>query len=141
MKTIKFIAIFSLTLFSFWGYTQWEDNGMDLGGFYEQMALSDAHMEETMRFTSQEDEADYWKDQLNFEKKLKEKEYSAYKIYIFYKRRAYQSHQAECDITVNHGKGYNRQALFYSAQGIPGENGPGDVSVDPKPNSLASKQN
>ncbi len=140
MKPIKFIIICALTCYSFWGYPQREAALGDDYGFYQRMALNDAYMEESMRFDSQEDEADYWRDQLNFEKQLKQKAYSSYKTYIFYKSKAYLSHQSECDIKVNHGRGYNRQALFYITQGMEIERAARDISRGLKPISMTMRR-
>ncbi len=117
MKLKGIIAMCFLLSFANWGFGQGVDIVEQNLEFYRQMALNDAHMEEDLVFSSEEDEADYWKDQFRFEKELKEKEYSAYKNYIHYKRIAYLEHQSECDIAENHGNGYLAQANFYASQG------------------------
>lgn len=107
-----------LTLMSYSGHTQGTETDIAFFEFYESIALRDAQLEATLVFTSEEDESDYWKDQLNFEKRLKKELYRAYKTYIFFKRKAYQEHQKECDIVAYHGNGYNTKALFYEVHGI-----------------------
>lgn len=102
---------------SYWGFGQGTEFVEQNLEFYRIMALNDAQMEEDLVFSSEEDEADYWRDQFQFEKELKEKEYSAYKNYIHFKRIAYLEHQSECEIAENHGKGYLAQADFYASQG------------------------
>ncbi|WP_372974247.1 hypothetical protein [Muriicola sp.] len=139
MKTFKSIVILVFAFVVYWGYTQGEGIPVDNLEFYQQMALSDAQLEASLRFSSLEDETDYWKDQLSFEKQLKEKEYSAYKTYIYYKRKAYHMHQEECDIKENHGKGYNIQALFYQTQGKTIETEMVNSSGDLKPVSLVTR--
>jgi hypothetical protein len=81
------------------------------------MAIEDALMEQSLNFALEEDEMDYWKDQRNFEKTLKQENYTAYKTYIFFKRNSYLEHKQSCDIASEHGKGYNKQASFYTIQG------------------------
>lgn len=101
-----------------WGVRPQEDNGGEsVSRFYGSMAIEDALMEQNLNFALEEDEIDYWRDQRNFEKSLKLENYSAYKTYIFYKRRSYLEHKQSCDIASEHGKGYNKQALFYTTQG------------------------
>jgi len=101
-----------------WGVRPQEDNGgEDVSSFYRSMAIEDALMEQSLNFALEEDETDYWKDQRNFENTLKRENYTAYKTYIFYKRRSYLEHKQSCDIASEHGKGYNKQASFYTIQG------------------------
>jgi hypothetical protein len=85
--------------------------------FYSTMAIADAQIEQSLTFALEEDEMDYWTDQQNFEKSLKQENYTAYKTYIFFKRRSYLEHKQSCDIAAEHGKGYNKQASFYTIQG------------------------
>jgi len=101
-----------------WGVRPQEDKGGEsLTRFYRTMAIADALVEHSLNFTMEEDEMDYWKDQRNFERRLKQENYTAYKTYIFYKRRSYQEHEQSCDIAIEHGKGYNEQASFYTIHG------------------------
>jgi len=142
MKRFKTLAIILLASLSYLGHTQGIEADLGVLDFYQRMAISDALYEETLSFTSEEDEADYWKDQLNFEKQLKEVAYSAYKTYIFYKRKAYLDHQQDCDIARFHGKGYNKQASFYGIHGLRSAGREGDVTKNIGISSnLASKQN
>ncbi len=96
---------------------QEEIGGAPMASFYRSMAIEDSLMEQSLTFALEEDETDFWKDQRNFENSLKQENYTAYKTYIFYKRRAYLEHNKNCDISNEHGKGYNKQASFYSVQG------------------------
>ncbi|GGD47954.1 hypothetical protein [Muriicola marianensis] len=139
MTTLKSILIFICVLSVVWGYAQGDGTPVSILDFYQEMALNDAQMEASLRFSSPEDEADYWKDQLFFEKQLKEKEYTAYKTYIFYKRKAYRMHQEGCDIKANHGKGYNLQARFYHKHGSTEEEEKMNASGDLKPVSLVTR--
>ncbi len=101
-----------------WGLrAQEEMGGESVTSFYRTMAIEDALMEQSLNFALEEDEMDYWKDQRNFEKTLKQENYTAYKSYIFFKRRSYLEHKQSCDIASEHGIGYNKQALFYTTQG------------------------
>lgn len=128
MKLKRITACTFFLLLTFWGYTQMGEADKVILSYYQQRAISDAELEKTLKFSSVEDEVDYWKDQLNFEKQLKAEEYSAYKTYIFFKRKAYLEHQEECDILVNHGKGYHGQAFFYATHGVIGQKETGDIS-------------
>ncbi|NNJ89629.1 MAG: hypothetical protein HKP53_09515 [Eudoraea sp.] len=96
---------------------QEEKGGESETNFYGNMAITDALKEQSLAFVLEEDEMDYWKDQRNFEKSLKQENYTAYKTYIFFKRRSYLEHEQGCDIASEHGKGYNKQASFYTIQG------------------------
>ncbi|QBA63155.1 hypothetical protein [Muriicola soli] len=118
MKRILTAMITVLTLMSYTGHTQGKETDVAFFEFYESIAIRDAQLEAILEFTSEEDESDYWKDQLNFEKRLKKEKYRAYKTYIFFKRKAYQEHQKECDIVAYHGNGYNKKALFYEVHGM-----------------------
>ncbi|MBT8281001.1 MAG: hypothetical protein KJO16_05445 [Muriicola sp.] len=118
MKRILTAMITVLILVSYMGHTQGTEADIAFFEFYESIAIRDAQLEATLEFTSEEDESDYWKDQLNFEKRLKKEMYRAYKTYIFFKRKAYQEHQKECDIIAYHGNGYNNKALFYEVHGM-----------------------
>jgi len=101
-----------------WGFRAQEEKGEEsVASFYRNMAIEDAHLEQSLNFTLEEDEMDYWKDQRNFEKTLKQENYTAYKTYIFFKRNSYLEHKQSCDIASKHGKGYNKQASFYTIQG------------------------
>ncbi len=101
-----------------WGLRPQEEKGGESDtSFYRTMAIDDALMEQSLKFALEEDEMDYWKDQRNFEKTLKQENYTAYKTYIFFKRRSYLEHKQGCDIATNHGKGYNKQASFYAIHG------------------------
>ena len=101
-----------------WGFRAQEEEGVEsVNSFYRSMAIEDALMEQSLNFALEEDEMDYWKDQRNFEKTLKQENYTAYKTYIFFKRNSYLEHKKSCDIASEHGSGYNKQALFYTTQG------------------------
>ena len=117
MKSKGGMLLYFLLSLSYLGFGQGTATAERHLEFYRVMALNDARMEENLVFSTEEDETDYWKDQFRFEKELKEKEYSAYKNYIHYKRIAYLEHQSECEIAENHGKGYLAQAHFYASQG------------------------
>lgn len=121
MKFSRIIFSACLALFPLWANAQGVQSETEILDYYRQMAISDAQLEQTLVFQTPEDEADYWKDQLQFEKRLKEIAYSAYKTYIYFKGKVYLAHQEECDIAINHGKGYASQANFYSRQEEAGE--------------------
>ena len=113
MITIRKALTAVLVLISCLGYSQGVETDLAFSDFYEQMANRDARLEATLDFSTEEDEADYWRDQLNFEMRLKKDSYRAYKTYIYFKKKSYQEHQKECDIAQYHGKGYVKKALFY----------------------------
>ena len=132
MKPIRKALAALLVLISCLGYSQEAGTDLAFSDFYEQMALRDARLEATLEFTAEDDEADYWRDQLNFEMRLKKDSYRAYKTYIFYKRESYQEHQKECDIAQYHGKGYVNKALFYDIHGLSTSLEGGDVAKHAK---------
>ncbi len=101
-----------------WGVRPQEDKGGESdASFYRSMAIDDALLEQSLNFALEEDEMDYWKDQRNFENTLKQENYTAYKTYIYFKRRSYLEHKQSCDIASEHGKGYKKQASFYFIHG------------------------
>jgi len=117
MKTCITLLLILITSLPWGLFAQEEEGGEAVTGFYRSMAIEDALMEQSLNFALEDDEMDYWKDQRNFEKSLKQKNYTAYKTYISHKRKSYLQHKQSCDIASEHGKGYNKQALFYTTQG------------------------
>jgi hypothetical protein len=85
--------------------------------FYIQMAEKDARYEHSLQLDLVEDEADFWKDQKNFELGLKQTNYNAYKAYIQGKKEAYSEHEIHCDGACDHGAYYFAQASFYALHG------------------------
>ncbi|MGB5377311.1 hypothetical protein [Muriicola sp.] len=130
MKLIVKVLLLLITLLPWNVLPQEDKDGEDLTGFYRTMAIADAQMEQSLTFGLEEDEMDYWRDQYNFEKNLKQENYTAYKTYIFFKRRSYLEHQQGCDIATNHGKGYNKQASFYRVHGQVSLNGKRIGAID-----------
>ncbi|MEZ2413962.1 hypothetical protein ACA086_03295 [Muriicola sp. E247] len=129
-----------LVLMTCLGYSQEDGTDLAFSDFYKQMANRDARLEATLEFSTEDDEADYWRDQLNFEMRLKKDSYRAYKTYIYFKKKSYQEHQKECDIAQYHGKGYVKKALFYNIHGLSSSLEDGDVAKHTKiAPTLASK--
>ncbi len=93
-------------------------------GFYITLAFNDAHYEQQLQKFGAEDEADFWKDQRQFENKLLEKDPSFYQAYLNGKHIAYGRHQQQCNKDCHHSDLYLRQASYYAVKGtfeIPSE--------------------
>ncbi|MEM8999514.1 MAG: hypothetical protein AAGB24_04555 [Bacteroidota bacterium] len=80
--------------------------------FYLELAEKDASYEHDLKL-SEEDEADFWNDQHNFENGLKQTNAYAYLRYIYGKKKSYVRHQKVCDLTCTHSHFYYQKAAFY----------------------------
>lgn len=83
--------------------------------FYLQLAIRDSHYEQSLH--DDEDEADYWKDQKEFEQLLLAKNPTAFQTYINGKHIAYGQHHKKCVSKCTHSDLYLRQASFYAVKG------------------------
>ncbi|MBR9853157.1 MAG: hypothetical protein GYB37_01070 [Algicola sp.] len=83
--------------------------------FYEKQARKDAHQEQTIIFSSTEDEKDFWKDQIRYEEELKTKNLIAYQVYMNEKREAYSKHAHSCNNQCTHSDYFYEQASIYFA--------------------------
>ncbi len=97
--------------------SQLVDTKKEVIAFYTAMAEKDALFEQSIRLDSAEDEADFWKDQKEFEQDLKQHNYTAYKSYLKGKKEAYHFHEQHCKTKENHGEYYYLQASFYYIHG------------------------
>lgn len=87
--------------------------------FIEQLAIDDAHYEQSLVFLHKGDEMDYWGDQKSFEKELEAKKPEKYRAYISAKKVVYHQHASQCDQQCNHSSSFYMQALFYSEFEVP----------------------
>jgi len=115
------LLLFCLVICPFYGHTQELAPREAHRAFFEQRALADATYEQKASWHSEEDELDYWKDQRNFERELKQKDFLGYQIYISNKREAYAAHQAVCGRQSQHGDYYLLQAAFYAQFASPAQ--------------------
>lgn len=81
--------------------------------FYERLAQRDAAYEQTVQFSNEHDERDYWKDQKNFEKLLLQENPEAYQVYISNKGPSYIDHIQQCQKECTHGDFYRREVAFF----------------------------
>jgi len=81
--------------------------------FYERLAQRDAAYEQTVQFSNELDEHDYWNDQKNFEKLLLQNNPKAYQVYINSKRPSYIDHIQQCLKKCAHGDFYRREVAFF----------------------------
>lgn len=81
--------------------------------YYEQRAKQDAEYEQSLVLEKEEDEADFWSDQKQYEKDLKARDKKAYKAYMKGKRDAYAEHEAHCGHHCGHSDYYHHHAHFY----------------------------
>lgn len=117
MKLIGQIAVLLMILLPLNINSQLIDTKKEVIAFYTAMAQKDALFEQSIRLDSQEDEADFWNDQKNFEQSLKQHNYTAYKAYLQSKKEAYSHHEQHCEAISNHGEYYYLQASFYYVYG------------------------
>ncbi|MBO0323789.1 hypothetical protein J0X14_15875 [Muricauda sp. CAU 1633] len=81
--------------------------------FYERLAERDAAYEQSVQFSNEQDERDYWNDQKNFENLLQQKNPKAYQVYISNKAPSYIDHIEQCQSECVHGDFYKREAAFF----------------------------
>ncbi len=81
--------------------------------FYEEQARKDALNEQSAVFYNVEDEKDFWRDQVRYEKDLKTQDSKAYNNYMEAKRMAYSEHAEFCKNQCTHSDYYYQQASFY----------------------------
>jgi len=81
--------------------------------FYERLAQRDAAYEQSVQFSNEQDERDYWNDQKNFEQLLQQKKPKAYQVYISHKRPPYVDHIQQCQDECVHGDFYKREAAIF----------------------------
>ncbi len=91
--------------------------GKDMSS-YVHMARYDAKIEQDLQFVSEDDEADFWQDQKNFEIALKQRDYSAYKVYLMTKQEAYAEHASLCKANCKHGIYFHAQASSYKRNAV-----------------------
>jgi hypothetical protein len=99
---------------------------------YVHMARHDAQLEQDLQFISEDDEADFWQDQKNFENALKQRDYSAYKVYLMTKQEAYAEHELLCKVNCKHGIYFHAQASSYKRNAIFGYVQNTKVATTPK---------
>lgn len=81
--------------------------------YYEKRAMEDAEYEQSLTMANEEDEADFWNDQKQYEKDLKKRDRKAYKAYMKGKQDAYAEHARYCDNHCHHSGQYHYHASFY----------------------------
>lgn len=81
--------------------------------FYERLAQRDAAYEQSVQFSNEQDERDYWNDQKNFEQLLLQKNPKAYQVYISNKGPSYVDHIQQCEKQCTHGDFYKREVAFF----------------------------
>lgn len=86
--------------------------------FYKELALKDARHEQSLPQLSKEDEADFWRDQKNFEVQLQKANPAGYRVYLNTKGMAYRQHQLHGRKNYrHHSEEFERQAAFYIVNG------------------------
>jgi len=77
------------------------------------MGHVDGVYEQEVRFTSDRDELDYWKDQRAYEYALLREAHEGYQSYLKAKQEVYVAHRALCNPSCSHGDYYWLQASYY----------------------------
>ncbi len=100
----------------YWGV--WAQQGLCANGigFFDKLAQRDAIYEQSMRFSSEEDEQDYWNDQKQFELQIQQKNPKGYAAYIIKKHLIYNDHLFHCEDKHGHSNGYYKHAFWYAQQ-------------------------
>lgn len=85
----------------------------DKTAFYARMGHADGLYEQEVRFATDKDEVDYWKDQRAYEYALLQGEPEGYLSYLKAKHEVYAAHHALCSPACRHGDYYWLQASYY----------------------------
>ncbi len=108
MRRIVYITLLVALMGPSWGWAQ-----KDEGSFFSNMGHSDGVYEQVVRFSAEQDELDYWKDQRAFEQALLRQKPDAFRFYLEAKHNVYAAHRPLCDTTCDHGDYYLLQASYY----------------------------
>lgn len=85
----------------------------ETNAFYARMGHADGLYEQEVRFATDQDELDYWKDQRAYEYALLQGEPEGYQSYLKAKHEVYAAHHALCSSSCKHGDYYWLQASYY----------------------------
>ncbi len=108
MRPILYIAMFCFLMGPTWLWAQ-----KDEGGFFSRMGHADGVYEQTVHFSAEPDELDYWNDQRAFEQALLSQKPEAFRHYLDAKHEVYAAHRPLCGSTCKHGDYYWLQASYY----------------------------
>ncbi|GLU42939.1 hypothetical protein [Allomuricauda sp. NBRC 101325] len=107
-KTLFMVLFVSVLAFQ----TSAQEKEVDVS-FFKEKAKIDAHYEQSFIALNEEDEIDFWNDQLQYESDLKQWSSTAYHVYLKEKSYAYSEYAKKCDKNCKHGKHYMQHAIFY----------------------------
>lgn len=82
---------------------------------YKYLALRDAQYEQTMVVLNNEDENDFWKDQLTFENDLRSFDPDVYHTYMKAKCAAYILHAKDCNGNCGQGALFHKMMEHYKS--------------------------
>ncbi|SFR34571.1 hypothetical protein SAMN04490243_0852 [Robiginitalea myxolifaciens] len=82
--------------------------------FYFRQGQNDATLEQTLVFSSEQDELDYWKDQRAYERALLDKDIQEFTTYILAKQLVYSAHKHSSTKACAHGDYFHLRASYYA---------------------------
>lgn len=111
--------LFILLLFGATCVSMAQEESESRESYYEARAREDAAYEMSLK-ENEEDEAEFWESQENYEKALKKMDKKAYRAYMRGKRDAYREHAYHCGSHCHHGPHYEYRATYYYSDYHPG---------------------
>ena len=114
MPVGKQICLLTCLAFSLVGAAQEAMSGPDNLNFYFQQGQKDATLEQSLFFTNEQDELDYWVDQRIYEQALQKKSPREFTAYMLAKQLVYLRYAHTCSQTCEHGDYFHLQASYYS---------------------------
>lgn len=82
--------------------------------FYFRQGQNDATLEQSLVFSSEQDELDYWKDQRAYEQALQERNKREFTAYILAKQLVYSAHDHSSTKACEHGDYFHLRASYYA---------------------------
>ncbi|SDQ20564.1 hypothetical protein [Flagellimonas zhangzhouensis] len=107
-KTLVMVLFVSVLAYQ----TSAQEKQVDVS-FFKEKAKIDAHYEQSFIPLNEEDEIDFWNDQLQYESDLKQWDSNAYHVYLKEKSYAYSEYAKKCNQNCKHSEHYMQHAIFY----------------------------
>ena len=114
IKTLGFILIIGTSFLTNAQESDISDQKIiDKESYYQKRALEDAQYEQQFEAETKAEEEAFWKEQKEYENKLKQEDRKAHKAYMQGKKDAYASHYDHCNHHCHHSDNYYHHASFY----------------------------
>jgi hypothetical protein len=120
MKTINILTI--LFIFGFFTTTQAQEvkanynskvKSQNSLSYYQERGKEDAIFEQNFKASTKSEERAFWKEQEQYEKKLKKENRRGYRVYIQSKNDAYAAHYHNCSNHCHHSEYWYEHAGYY----------------------------